>query len=73
MVTIFIHSKLDYETEDIRIGLNIEFTINTVNQSIHRIAQDIIKSIRDTIRVPKIEDTSNNKSFKFDYSQSNQI
>jgi hypothetical protein len=73
MVTIFIHSKLDYETEDIRIGLNIEFTINTVNQSIHRIAQDIIKSIRDTIRVPKIENTSNNKSFKFDYSQSNQI
>jgi hypothetical protein len=73
MVTIFIHSKLDYETEDIRIGLNIEFTINTVNQSIHRIAQGIIKSIRDTIRIPKIGDTSNNKSFKFDYSQSNQI
>jgi hypothetical protein len=73
MVTIFIHSKLDYETEDIRIGLNIEFTINTVNQSINHSAQGIIKSIRDTIRIPKIVDTSNNKPFKFDYSQSNQI
>jgi hypothetical protein len=73
MVTIVIHSKFDHETEDIRIGLNIEITINTVNQSTHHIAQDIIKSNRDTIRVPKIENISNNKTFKFDYSQSNQI
>ena len=73
MVTIVIHSKLDYETEDIRIGLNIEITINTVNQSTHRIAQDIIKSNGDTVCVSRIENISNNKIFKFDYSQSNQI
>jgi hypothetical protein len=73
MVTIVILSKFDHETEDIRIGLIIEITVNTVNQSTHYISQDIIKSNRDIIRVPKIGNISNNKSFKFSYSQSNQI
>jgi D-alanyl-D-alanine carboxypeptidase len=73
MVTIVIHSKSDHETEDIRIGLNIEIALNIVNQSTHHIAQDIIKLNRDIIRVPKIENISNNKTFKFNYSQSNQI
>jgi len=73
MVTIVILSKFDHETEDIRIGLIIEITVNTVNQSTHYISQDIIKSNRDIIRAPKIGNISKNKTFKFNYSKSNQI
>jgi hypothetical protein len=63
-MTIVIHSKFDYETYDIRIGPNIEIIINTVNQLVHRIAQDIIKSNRDIVCVSKIEKISNNNIFK---------
>ena len=51
----------------------IENIINTVNQYAYCIAQDIIKSNRDIIRVPKIGNISNNKTFQSNYSQSNQI
>ena len=73
IVTIVIHSKFDYETNDIRIGPNIEITTNTVNQLVHCIAQDIIKSNRDTVCVSRIESISNNKTLKLDHSESNQI
>jgi hypothetical protein len=64
IVTIVIHSKFDYETNDIRIGPNIEITTNTVNQLVHCIAQDIIKSNRDTVCISRIEKISNNNIFK---------
>jgi hypothetical protein len=62
MVTIVILSKFDHETEDIQISLIIEITVNTVNQSTHYISQDIIKSNRDIIRVPKIGNISTKHS-----------
>ena len=71
MVTIVIHSKFDHETNDIWIGLNIEIIINTVNQLVHVIAQDIIKLNRDIVCVPRIEKPLNDNIFKFDYDESN--
>jgi hypothetical protein len=71
IVTIVIHSKFDYETNDIRIGPNIEITINIVNQYAHRIVQDIIKSNRDIVCISRIGKISNNNIFKLDYGQSN--
>jgi hypothetical protein len=72
--TIHIHSKFDYVTNDIRIGPNIEYTIRTANQIAHHIAQDITKSNRDIVCIPKIEKIStilNNRVFKSNHDQSN--
>jgi hypothetical protein len=70
-VTIVIHSKFDYETNDIQIGANIEITMNIVNQYGHRIAQDITKSNRDIVCISRIGEISNNNIFKLDYGKSN--
>ena len=69
----FYPFKIWLWNNDIRIGPNIEITINIVNQYAHRIVQDVIKSNRDIVCVPRIENISNKKTFKFDYSESNQI
>jgi hypothetical protein len=66
-----IHSKLQHEINDIRIGLNIENIINITNQFAYHIAQDVTKSNRYIVCISTIEKISNNRIFKSDYDQSN--